>query len=348
MPHPSAIVMKETIPVPAQIDKIQKVRTAIQYAFILINIYIGAQFYFWVRFFETAGVGTPPIRPAGVDGWLPIAGLLNLKYLLTTGRIPPVHPAAMFLLVAFLTISLLLKKAFCSWLCPIGTLSDHLWRFGQRVFGKSFRLPGWPDRIMKGSKYLLLGFSLSLAGSMSADAIDIFMHQPFGILADVKMLNFFRHIGGKTLGGLALLALLSVVIPNFWCAYLCPYGALMGILSLASPMKIRRSADVCTGCGKCARACPARLPVDRSSKIASAECTACLRCLGTCPRPGALRFSLRGGRSSSRSGSAAWVIASLLLFLAILIFARVGHHWQGDVPDAVYRDLVPMADQVGH
>ncbi|PKU22988.1 4Fe-4S binding protein [Telmatospirillum siberiense] len=340
--------MKEISPVSATPNRTQKIRTAIQYFFILINIYIGTQFYFWVRFFETRGVGTPPVRPAGVDGWLPIAGLLNLKYFLTTGRVPSVHPAAMFLLVAFLTISLLLKKSFCSWLCPIGTLSEHLWRLGQRVFGKSFRLPVWPDRILKGSKYLLLGFTLSLAGSMSASGIDIFMHQPFGILADVKMLNFFRHIGEKTLEGLALLAFLSVVIPNFWCTYLCPYGALMGIVSLASPMKIRRNANVCTGCGRCTRACPARLPVDRSSKIISAECTACLRCLSTCPHPGALNFSLRIVRAPSRSGNAVWIFASLLLLLAIPIFAGVSHHWQGDVPDAVYRDLVPMADQVGH
>jgi polyferredoxin len=254
----------------------------------------------------------------------------------------------MFLLIAFLAISLLLKKAFCSWLCPIGTLSEHLWRFGRRVFGRSFRLPVWPDRALKGVKYLLLGIFIAMAGSMSADAIDIFMHQPFGILADVKMLNFFRFIDGKTAGVVGFLVLLSVLIPNFWCTYLCPYGALMGLVSLASPMKIRRTADVCTGCRKCARACPAGLPVDRSSKIVSAECTACLRCLTACPQQGALRFSLRSGRPSSHSGGVAWVIAGLMLFLAIVAFAKASHHWQGDVPDAVYRDLVPMADKVGH
>ena len=62
-------------------------------------------------------------RPPGVEGYLPIAALMNLKYFLLTGRVPELHPAAMFLLVTFVAIAFLFRKAFCSWLCPVGTLS---------------------------------------------------------------------------------------------------------------------------------------------------------------------------------------------------------------------------------
>lgn len=65
-----------------------------------------------MRYYETAG-STPFIaRPGGIEGWLPIAGLMNLKYSLETGQLPSVHAAAMLLLVAFIIISLLLKKPF--------------------------------------------------------------------------------------------------------------------------------------------------------------------------------------------------------------------------------------------
>src|ERR1035437_8790231 len=40
---------------------------------------------------------------------------------------------------------------------------------------------------------------------------------------------------------------------NFWCRYLCPYGALMGLVSLASPLRIRRETSLCIDCGKCAK-----------------------------------------------------------------------------------------------
>ena len=68
------------------------------------------------------------------------------------------HPAAMFLLIAFLAMAFLLRKAFCSWLCPVGTISEYLWRAGKKVFGRNFPLPRWLDLPMRGFKYLLLGF----------------------------------------------------------------------------------------------------------------------------------------------------------------------------------------------
>ena len=87
-------------------------RKATQLLLLAINIYIAITFWYWVRYYETAGSTTFVARPGGIEGWLPIAGLMNLKYSLATGQLPSVHAAAMLLLVAFIVISLLLKKAF--------------------------------------------------------------------------------------------------------------------------------------------------------------------------------------------------------------------------------------------
>jgi len=65
------------------------------------------------------------------------------------------------------------------------------------------------------------------------------MSTPYGLVADVKMLNFLRDIGQTAAIVIGLLVLLSMLIQNFWCRYLCPYGALLGITSLLSPVKIR-------------------------------------------------------------------------------------------------------------
>src|ERR1035441_1578089 len=112
---------------------------------------------------------------AGAEGWLPIAGLMNFKFFLLTGHVPAIHPAAMFLLIAFLLMSLLLKKAFCAWLCPVGTLSESLWKLGRRVLGRNQRLPLWADLPLRGMKYLLLGFFVFVIGAMSAEALESFM-----------------------------------------------------------------------------------------------------------------------------------------------------------------------------
>src|ERR1700746_3047896 len=87
-------------------DYSQSLRRCYTATFLILNVWLGTQFYFWVRHFETGG----PVyvsRPAGVEGWLPIAGMMNLKYFLVTGHVPALHPAAMFLLITFLSIAFL-------------------------------------------------------------------------------------------------------------------------------------------------------------------------------------------------------------------------------------------------
>ena len=216
---------KKTLIRRIQSDRSQRVRHTVQWLFVALNGWIGMRFYLWVRYFERGGQGLYIPRPAGVEGWLPITGLMNSKFLLLTGHVPAIYPAAMFLFIAFLFVSLLLKKAFCAWLCPVGTLSEYLWKLGRSVSGRNLRLPRWADMPLRGLKYLLLGIFLFVIGAMSAEALQGFMETPYGLVADVKMLNFFRDIGLTAAVVVGLLVLLSTLVQNFWCRYLCPYGA---------------------------------------------------------------------------------------------------------------------------
>jgi polyferredoxin len=71
------------------------------------------------------------------------------------------------------------------------------------------------------------------------------MNSPYGVIADVKMLNFFRHMGQTGAITLGVLVVASLFIQNFWCRYLCPYGALLGIAAFFSPARIRRNPETC-------------------------------------------------------------------------------------------------------
>ena len=337
-------------------DRSQRIRRIVQWLFVALNGWLGVQFFLWVRYYEHSGNALYVPRPAGVEGWLPIAGLMNSKYFLSTGQVPQIHPAAMFLFAAFMLMSLLFKKAFCAWLCPVGTISEYLWKLGRKIFGRNLHLPRWADLPLRGLKYLLLGFFLFAIGAMSAEALDGFMETPYGLVADVKMLNFFRHMGQTALVTIGLLVLLSMLIQNFWCRYLCPYGALMGITSLFSPVKIRRDADACIDCGKCARACPANLPVDKLVQVRSAECSACMICVAACPAQDALQFSLPPRRAAVPAqrwyrrtvGPLALTAILAYIFFGLVLYARATNHWQTIMPQSVYMHLVPRADQLTH
>jgi len=328
-------------------DRSQLWRHGVQACFLLLNLALGVQFYSWVRQLESQRSPLGISRPPGIEGWLPIAGLMNLKSWAVTGRIPAVHPAAMFLLLAFLAIAFLFRKAFCSWLCPVGTISEALVRVGEKLLGRRFRLPKWLDIPLRGIKYLLLLFFLWAVAGMSAEGVEAFMRSPYGLIADVKMLNFFRFIGGTGLCVIGMLGIASLVVRDAWCRYLCPYGALLGLVSLLSPARIRRDQSACIDCGKCARACPVAIPVDRLLSVRSVECNACVGCVAACPVEGALALSFR--RPVRRRISAPALAAAIaLLFLGVVGFARTSGHWKSRVPESEYRRFVSHAAEVGH
>jgi ferredoxin len=101
---------------------------------------LGGLFYLWVHGIESGRRIAGVARPPGVEGWLPIAGLMNLKYLLVSRSVPGVHPAAMFLLLS-------VKSAECTGcmecvaVCPA---QDALWAGFSGLPGCSKpRLPAW-------------------------------------------------------------------------------------------------------------------------------------------------------------------------------------------------------------
>src|SRR5512140_794251 len=123
---------------------LRPLRYAVQFGFLLLTLLIGYEFYGFVQHFEIPG--SPLVqRPASVDAFLPIGGLMAFKYFLLTGIVDPVHPSGFILFVAILGVSLVLKKGFCGWLCPIGTLSQYVWMAGAKVFGRNFRIARFWD-----------------------------------------------------------------------------------------------------------------------------------------------------------------------------------------------------------
>jgi polyferredoxin len=92
---------------------------------------------------------------------------------------------------------------------------------------------------------------------MDAGTLGYFIFSPYNKVADIKTYSFFAHLTSFAFCTILILVVLSVVIQNLWRRYLCPYGALLGMLSWLSPLKITRQKSTCIDCELCTKACPA-------------------------------------------------------------------------------------------
>ncbi len=329
------------------LHKITFWRAVIQWSFLAWVVLIGIRFGMFVRHFESGGATPLVSRPPGVEGFLPIGAMASLKYLLLTGEVNPLHPAALVILLSVLGMSLLAGKSFCSWLCPVGTISEAAGKLGRRALGRNYRIWRPLDFALRGLKYLLLLFFVKIIlVDMPLPALAEFLNTPYWAVSDVKMLYFFTGMSVTTMVVLAVLALLSLLYVNFWCRYLCPYGALLGLASLFSPWKIRRNVSKCTGCGKCSASCPAGLPVNERKVVRSPECTGCLNCTASCPEKDALAMSMPLLRRPLPS----WVfpVMALLVFAAGVGAGMATGNWHGSLTYDDYRQLIPMAPYLNH
>lgn len=324
-------------------------RVLIQAAFLALTLWIGWEFHDFVEFHRStplAGIAAradTAVRPPGVEGFLPISGLMGIRDWFNSGSLNTFHPAATVLVILFVAMSWLLRKAFCSWICPVGALSEYLWKAGRFMFGRTLTPWKWLDIPLRSIKYLLMAFFVyAVFWSMSPGDIRAFIESPYNRVADVKMYEFFARISPFALKTLVVLALLSLLLKNFWCRYLCPYGALLGIFSRISPTSVKRDETTCIDCGKCAVACPSYLPVDKLDNVRSAECTGCLDCVAVCPVAPALQVETAiAGRTPRIALFAAAVLVS---FLAGIGLARVTGHWQSSIPAVEYNERIKNLD----
>jgi ferredoxin len=230
--------------------------------------------------------------------------------------------AGAWLAIVTLVLTLTFGRAWCGWLCPLGTVLDLL-PF-RRKGGSG---PAVPEAWRK-VKYVLLFVVVcaALLGNQALvflDPIAIFFRTlAAAVWPALDQLTIgFENLMGRDLGfedamtsldsivrpvvlplepvsyqdaflfaafAVALIAL-NRLAPRFWCRYLCPLGGLLGLISRIALFQ-RRTSEDCNRCRRCVRACPTgTIDPERGYASDPAECTACMECLEVC-RPAAETF----------------------------------------------------------
>ncbi len=188
----------------------------------------------WLSFFSLAYFGfyrKGCICPIGSPQNV-IYGLFNPDY--------AVPVTVLIFCFAPIVVALFAGRAFCAGVCPQGALQDFM-------LIKPVTVPPWLEQALSVVPYIFLGAGMIYAGT--GTGFVICRYDPF--------VPFFRLSGNTfilTMGAAFLLAGMFVGRP--YCRFLCPYGGLLRLASLASKWRVRVTPDTCTQCRLCEQSCP--------------------------------------------------------------------------------------------
>jgi len=225
--------------------------------------------------------------------------------------------STLVLLTVLLTV--VAGRAWCGWLCPLGTVLDLLplrrrtLRDKQPNISDSWRTVKYGLLIvilvaaLLGNLTLLIFDPLTVfirtfttavwpATDQIVTAIETALYRvPFlsdplstidGWLRPAILPSqpeYYREawLFGAVFAGIIAL---NLIAPRFWCRYLCPLGGWLGWFSRGALLR-REVSEECKGCTLCTTVCPTGT-IDAARHYASdpAECTLCLECLDVCPR----------------------------------------------------------------
>ncbi len=290
------------------------------------------RFAAWAR-----GAGPYVRRPEIVAGLLPIGHFTSFFALLRGGGWDSLLPAGLVIIIGALAVSLLFKRGFCGWICPVGTLWEAFAALGRKLMrGKNVRLPSWLDLTGRGFRYLLTAVIVLILLVLVplAEAVD-FRQLPYMWTADIKILSIMLH---PVYLGVALFAgVLSMAFGPVWCRYLCPVGGLYSAVSELSPCKVQRSEERCTHCHSCTRVCHAFVDIEAHAVVRDTECDGCMECVKACPADGCLEARAPGG---VRIAPWVWPLLVVGLWLAIFGVAKLTGNWNSTVTPDQFRAAI--------
>ncbi len=228
------------------------------------------------------------VSGATVERYCPFGGVETLiPWINKTGTLCSLSTINISILAGVLIITVLLKRVFCSHVCPMGTVLEWTGMVGRKIVIGRKRIPERLDRTLKWLKYpvliLIVFFTVKIGELIFRD------FDPYYVLFTAARGHGIQTFGMWVTLGIIVAALL---IPLSFCKYLCPLAACLAPVGKLGIVRVSRNADRCTECGACDASCEWGIKVSGLKTVTSAECSNCQDCIRRCPEPDALMLKI--------------------------------------------------------
>ncbi len=215
----------------------------------------------------------------GFESFCPFGGVEAIYGLFTHGNFTcALAPLNLSMFIGILLLTILTKRSFCGWVCPLGTISEWIGRFGDKVWKKRPRIPRAVDRYLRYLRYPVLAVILYFTYTIG----DLVFrgYDPFYLI--------FSGMGHGSLGWISIGVMVIFVIgsffqPMFFCRYFCPLAAVLDPFSKIGLVRITRDAETCIDCTLCNKRCHFGIDVMSLHKVTHRDCVNCLECVEACP-----------------------------------------------------------------
>lgn len=197
-------------------------------------------------------------------------------------------------LLLLVCLTLLLGRAYCSVLCPLGVLQDVLGifrrgKFKRNVWQKKIRYAVLAFTVLCAVCGLMLPLTLLMPSSSFVLLVNNVFREVVQYADDAvhflpEVVTLRPALTGVLLSWGILLILLFLVRwkGRIYCNTLCPVGAVLGLISQKALFRIRIDPEKCVSCGACEKACKGSCIDAAGKKVDVQECVLCMNCLGSC------------------------------------------------------------------
>jgi len=308
-----------------------------------------SQSFFFALFLWFCIVATVGERFWQLRGW-PIDWFFQLDPLVAWGTILSTHTLYWPLLWALVAVilTIIVGRFFCNWVCPFGSLHHFVGFLARRSKKTPQKIELNRYRKAQGIKYLILVVFLAMAAfpSMAAtlqsgllDPISLITRSFNLVLVPIadRSANLIcvpqRFYEGAWLVFAMFLSavLLNLVIPRFYCRFICPLGALFGVINRFAIWRIGKNKAECVNCRLCERDCEGGC--EPAGNIRISECVLCFNCLDGCKHE-VIGYQTKPSAAGqiinpdiSRRGFALSLVSGLFSLGAIRLANELGSNW---------------------